>query len=156
MAREPATITVDTVEYQLSLLPSSKALDIFIDIIKVAGPTIGPVIGSFLSGGKKGMLEVDVSEIKLEDAIKGFTDSLSKDTLKSIMKMFAEHTIVVGSGPLNKLYEMHFAQQGVMHQMQWFGECLKFHYSDFWDVLLSMLARLTAKASSAEETIQSS
>lgn len=155
MSREPTTITVDAVEYQLSLLPSSKALDVFIDIVKVAGPTIGPVIGSFLAGGKKG-LEVDVSEIKLEDAVKGFTDSLNKDTLKTIMKMFAEHTIVVGSGPLNKLYEMHFAQQGVMHQMQWFGECLKFHYSDFWDVLLSMLARLTAKASSDAETSQSS
>lgn len=145
MSREATTVNIEGVEYQFSLVPSSKALDVFIDVVKVAGPTLGPVVGSFLSG-KKG-LEVDLSEIKLEDAVKGFTDSLSKDTIKSIMKTFAEHTTVVGGGPLAKVYEFHFAQHGMMHHMQWFGEFLKFQFGDFWDVLLSTLARLGTKAS---------
>lgn len=146
--RESKTVNVDDVEYCFNLLNTTKALDIFVDVVQVAGPTVGPILSDLFSGKRASLLDANLKEIDFDAAVRGFVGALNKQQIASIMKDLATVTTVVGHGPLAKLYELHFSTHGVMHQLKWFAEALKFQYSDFWDALQWMLSEVNSKAPS--------
>lgn len=138
--REARTKEIDGVRYTVNLLSPTPALDLLMDLVKMLGPGLSPVFSNL--GTLEQAMDREVSDLKTEflgEAVRALCASLDKDIAKRAIQTLAAVTVVEGSGPLNKIYEAHFAQHGLGPLFQWLPFALQVQYDDFFAVLGSAI-----------------
>lgn len=137
--KQTETHVVGNETYIIDQLPASIAFDIFIDTIKVVGPTAGPLVMQvfeMVSSGKfESFGDVDLRSLDLEKVAREFFNGLDKKQLRDMTKQLASVTTVVGKGKLSDLYEIHFGMHGMLQHMKWLICAYKVQFSDFFDAL---------------------
>lgn len=130
--------TVADVEYIVDQLPATVAFDIFLDTIKIVGPTAGPVLAQLFEAASSGratsIADFDLSSLDLSAVAREFFSGLDKRQLREIAKQLAGVTTVVGKGSLGGIYDLHFAGKQMQH-LKWLYEAYKVQFADFFDAL---------------------
>jgi hypothetical protein len=127
--------------YTFHTMPASVALDVLMDLVKMLGPGLSPILSNL--GSLQGFLGKDVDDAKtdfLGHSVTLLCSGLDKEKTKAIISQLGKHTMIEGKGALtSSLFESHFA--GKMGEMiQWIGAALGAQYGDFFDVLGSAMA----------------
>jgi len=126
------TREIDGNKYTVYMLGPMVSHDLLVDLSKMVGPSLGPVLDVFansLSSGKP-TLENELNADFFTKAASSLFASLDKVTLKNIINSMAEVTHVDGK-PLKPIFEAHFRGKlqamykwlAFAMQAQW-GKCL--------------------------------
>ena len=134
---------IDGFTYDVSPLDPLVANDIWLDLVHVAGPTIGGLVGAFSKGGIDSALDNDPDPETLSNAIGGLFQRIEKQKMREIMNTLASVTVVrLGNGKapqLNQILKTHFrGKLGLMYEWLWFA--LSVQYSDFFARLKPAIA----------------
>lgn len=115
--------------YEVYMLDPDTAMDLLVELAKVAGPAITGLVGMATDKGLSSVLEADTSDPGVADAVAGFFGKLDAALLRRLTSTLAKMTHVNGK-PLSGIYAMHFrGRLGLL--FQWLGFALKAQYSDF-------------------------
>ncbi len=110
MPRDLQTITIDGESYQMSYLVTSDSLK----VAALVGKRLLPSVGKVLSGlgalnDAKGLLEKDLSELKLDAALATLAETLDPEEINQLIQKLCSVVMVPGLGILNpQNFEEHF------------------------------------------------
>lgn len=123
MARTIKSKEIEGVLYEVHQLGASEGLSILMDLVKLLGPALGPVLES-------GALE----SVNLGLAVRTLCESLDKAKVKTIVDAMARSTTAVGVGRLDGAFEAHFAgRMGLL--LKWLSFAVGAQYDDFFGSL---------------------
>ncbi len=133
---EPVEKTIDGVKYVMYMLPPKPSYRLFIKVIKMVGPALGPVLDTALAGKSKSettsFLDREVGPDFFSKAASRLFESLDESVLDRVVDEFAAVTEADGIF-LNKTFDSHF--MGSLDQMaKWLGWGMKAQ----WGKLLSV------------------
>ncbi len=119
------------------MLPPMDAMDMLVDLSKVAGPSLGTMIdavkGAFGQGGLEGVLEQELDGQMISQAITELVDRLDKQVLRSLTATLAARTLMDGQ-KLHVIFDAHFTGH-LGDMMRWIVFALEVQYRDFWSAL---------------------
>jgi len=109
----PQETIIDGKKYVMYMLPPMQSQDLLFDVLKMVGPSCGPILDVLISN--RSGSKIDVSTFLEQEfspnfftlAAKEFFGGLNKDIVRLIEKSFADVTQVDGM-PLNKIFDIHF------------------------------------------------
>lgn len=101
--------------YEMYMLPPMKSHDLLMDVVKMVGPSMGPVVDTFFSKMKGDSLE-EIMNTNLDGDFftKAFAvlfENLNKSVLNKVIDSFKTVTQVGAEGktsPLEKIFDVHF------------------------------------------------
>lgn len=107
-----ASKEIDGKEYTMFQLAPMRSHDLLMDVVKMVGPSLGPVLDALISGSKDGKsvtLDTEIGPDFFTRAASSLFTSLDKATVKRVIDTFASVTMVEGSdGKLESHLEAHF------------------------------------------------
>lgn len=136
-----ATKKIGNHEYQVMQLGTTASLDLLMDLVKMFGPGLAPVLNN--TGELKAILDRDIADLKTEflgDAVKMLCSGIDKQTMHNAFKVLSQVTIVTGQGKLSEVWEAHFSMNaGIGDLFQWVAFALTTQYDDFFSAFGSMI-----------------
>ena len=144
----PHTKRIGQHEYQVYMLPPLDAMDLLVDLSKVAGPTLGKLVdavkGAFGEGGIESVMDIDTSDLSgdmISGAIAELVDRLDKRMLRELIGTLSNKTLMDGKR-LNAVFDAHFAGH-LGEMMRWIVFALEVQYRDFWSALADTMPVVT-------------
>ncbi len=126
------TREIDGNKYQVYMLGPMVSHDLLVDVSKMIGPSLGPVLDAFTNSAVSGksVLDAELDVNFFTKAAGSLFASLDKTTLRNVINAMAEVTHV-DSKPLKPIFEAHFRGKlqamyrwlAFAMQAQW-GKCL--------------------------------
>lgn len=132
--REAQEIEIGEHTYVVGHLPPTKALQLFTDLTKWLGPSFGRALGGATS--LQDLMAQNVGD-GFGNAVEAFCRELEFARLDSVIKRLASVTSVKGVGPLERIYEAHFAMTGLSPLIKLVPFALKVQFGDFFTGLSS-------------------
>lgn len=133
------TREIDGCTYTVYMLGPMVSHDLLVDVSKMIGPALGPVLDVLLPGAALGK---DLSKLELDAgffsrAASSLFSGLDKATLKSVINTLAEVTHANGK-PLKPIFEIHF--RGRLHVMyQWLAFAMEVQWGKCFSALGSVV-----------------
>jgi hypothetical protein len=138
---EAVSQEIDGHQYEMYMLPPLDSHDLFMDVVKMVGPTLGPVIDALFAGrerkgaGLDDLLEQEVGPDFFSKAATNLFGSIDKTVLKRVIEAFKEVTLV-DKKPLSKIFDVHF--KGELASMyKWLGWGMKVQWGKSLSALVS-------------------
>jgi hypothetical protein len=120
-------LTLGENTYTVGLLDPDTAHELFIDIVKMAGPGL---VAAIASGD---LLNTDAQKL-----VGDLADRLNKETVAHARNLFKTVTTVTINGgksmPLKDIYSLHFKGK-IVDLNKWFVFCCKVQFADFLRLL---------------------
>lgn len=129
----------NAVTYTVGMLAPTPALALLTELVKTLGPALSPVFANVGSLSK--FLESNVEDVKtdfLGEAVTALCTTVNEQALDRIIKTLCRVTTVDGV-PLDKVYELHFAKEGLGALFQLLPFALRVQYDDVFTVLGSAI-----------------
>lgn len=127
------TTVIEGDTYEVYMLDPHTAMDLLVDLAKIAGPAITGLVGMATDKGLSSVLEADTSDPGVMEAVGGFFGKLDSALLRRLTDTMAKVTHVNGK-PLPGIYAMHFrGRMGLL--FRWLAFALKAQYADFLEGL---------------------
>jgi len=107
---QPISTEIDGKTYTMYMLPPLRSHDLLMDVVKMIGPSLGPVFDVLFASNKKSggeVLEQEIGPDFFSKAARTLFDSLSKGITKEIIFAFAEIT-QVDNVTLKPIFDSHF------------------------------------------------
>jgi hypothetical protein len=103
-------LEIDEVKYEVYMLPPLLSHDLLMDVMKMVGPAIGPVLDKLFSGGRSAgeVLDMEVDAAFFSKAASALFSGIDKKVLGNVIKELSKVTIVAPGGNLNKIFDFHF------------------------------------------------
>lgn len=137
-------------EYEMFMLPPMDSHELLMDVAKMVGPAVGPLLDQLLQGKSAGNLEFDkVMEQDLgpeffTKAAGSLFSNLNKVVLKKVIDAFKEVTLVTGSGKLTDIFDVQFS--GELDAMyKWIAFGMKVQWGKSLNALVGGLGDLQGK-----------
>jgi hypothetical protein len=105
--RQAQVREIDGARYEVTPLGAIRGSQVFVRLLKV----LGPVFSS-----------KDVSKL---------FEGLTEDDMNYLVGAFSPTTMVMGSGQLDKIFDIHFAGR-MMSMLKWLFFCMEVNYADFF------------------------
>jgi len=141
----PFTETIGEVKYEIYMLPPLESHELLMDVAKMVGPALGPVLDKLFAGGSADLETIMDKELGsgfFSDALGGLFGGLEKSTLDRVIKAFRKVTMVDGV-QLDKIFDRHF--QGDLGSMyKWIGFGMKVQWGKSLSALVGDLGGLPA------------
>lgn|GEM_PF-1894098 len=125
---EPHQTKIGEFEYTMHMLPPMQSHRLFLRVIKMVGPSLGPVFDTFFSaaksqGGKA--MEQEVPSEFFTKAAGALFGELDEKVIDEVISAFKEVTVVEGRGKLDRgQFDAHFL--GKLEEMyQWLAWGMK-------------------------------
>lgn len=122
--QQGTTSKINEHEYTMYMLPPMASHDLFVDVLKMVGPSIGPVIDALLQGGKFELADFMQQELGADffsKAASALFGGLDKKILRDCIKAFGDVTHV-DDMPLAPIFDRHFqGELGAMYQWLLWG-----------------------------------
>jgi hypothetical protein len=119
---EPQSTVIGGHDYSMHMLPPMESHNLLMDVVKMVGPSLGPVFDMFYGTIKAGDAALD-EEVPIEfftKAASALFGELDKAVLNRVIDSFKNVTVVENVGRLSKTFDAHF--QGNLHEMyEWLG-----------------------------------
>jgi len=156
---EPHKTTIGEHEYTMHMLPPMQSHKLFLRVIKMVGPALGPVFDTFFSAAKTGgkdALEQEVPTEFFTKAAAALFGELDEKVLDDVIRALKEVTIVEGSGKLDRgQFDAHFL--GRLEEMyQWLAWGMKVQWGKSVGALLTGILERGAGAVTGLESLSPS
>jgi hypothetical protein len=154
MSREAQTKVIKDVTYSVTQLPPKQALDLLMDLIKMLGPALSPILANVTSM-KGGLLEKDVGEVLkssfISEAVNTLFTQMDKGVVMKMINQLADVTTITFPGGatqganLKSAFDAHFmGNLGAL--MQWIPFALHVQFADPLSDLGSVIAMYSPKS----------
>jgi len=121
--------------YVMYLLAPMESHDLLMDVVKMVGPSLGPLLDAAFSGGKKLDMDKELGVDFFAKAAGSLFGSLDKAVVKRVMEKFAKVTRVEGSdGFLDKSLDAHFIGR-LPALYQWIAWGMSVQWGGLWSAL---------------------
>jgi hypothetical protein len=148
--KEAQTKTIKGADYTVNQLPPKQALDLLMDLIKMVGPALSPVLANLSS--MKGGLDQEVGEMLkssfINEAVTTLFNNMDKGTVMKVIDQLAAVTTLTFPGGnqagvnLKTAFDAHFmGNLGAL--MQWLPFALQVQYADPLGDLGSVIATIS-------------
>lgn len=137
-------------KYTIYMLSPMVSHDLLVDVSKMVGPALGPVMDVFLGGAAAGK---DVANTELDagffsKAASAFFGGMDKATIRNVITTMAEVTHVDGK-PLKGIFEIHF--RGKLHVMyMWLAFAFEVQWGKSLGALVSTIQTKGARLGMAQ------
>lgn len=107
---QPHKTTIGEFGYVMHMLPPMRSHRLFLKVIKMVGPALGPVFDTFFSATKsKGGLDQEVPAEFFSRAAAALFGDLDEKVVEAVIEAFKEVTVVDGRGKLDGgQFDIHF------------------------------------------------
>jgi hypothetical protein len=139
---KPVKETIEGKAYEMYMLPPMVSHDLFVDVVKMVGPSLGPVIDKLFSKAQgkkvKDLMDMEIGADFFAKAADSLFQNLKKETIENLIEKFKEVTHVSVSGkmvPLTQVFDIHF--QGDLGPMyKWLGWGMKVQWGKSLSTLI--------------------
>lgn len=112
---------IDGNSYEVYMLPPMISQDLLMDVAKMVGPALGPVLDKFFNGGNPDVLNQELGADFFSRAASTFFMGLDKKIMRDVIGAMSGVTEVDGK-PLKNIFDIHFrGRLEVMYQWLMFG-----------------------------------
>jgi hypothetical protein len=105
-------ITFGETTYEMFQLPPMESHDLLMDLTKMVGPAVGPLMDSLVSilsgSGVEAILDLDLGAACFSQSTHSLFHELDKQVLRNTIKAFSKVTLVSGKGKLVDIFDAHF------------------------------------------------
>jgi len=141
MSREMKTKTIDKQEYACTQFPPQKSLRILTKITRYIGEPLAVLLDS--DRGLEDVMERDVSDLNIGEAIMKFGKNLGDDDLYNLCKDVCESVLVDMTQIKDNTFDQHFTgPQGLKKMFQVTAFALEVNYGDFLGGAVANLGNL--------------
>lgn len=133
-------------KYSVHMLPPIESNNWLIDLSKMIGPSVGPLLDKFIGKSFEQILQTDIELEFLSKATQLLFSNLDKETIEKLMRRLSEKTLVDGK-KLTDLFDVHFS--GKLDEMY---EWLLFAMKVQWGNSLRALWKLIGTQSALTES----
>ncbi len=150
MAREPQTKSIDGHRYTVQMLPAMLGQEMLQDILRIALPTVGALVGQAnFSGGLKALLE---KELNIERACLALMASHDKQMVTNIIRQMADQTTVDDKMKLLDVFDTWFqGEYGAM--VKWLTFALGVNFDRFLSLIGSTAGQSGPTAAAVAEKV---
>ncbi len=148
------TKEIDGEKYEVYMLPPMQSHDLLMDVAKMIGPALGPVLDKLFSGGRSAgeVLDMEVSSEFFTKASSALFSGLDKKVLHDVIKALRSVTHV-GGKKLDSVFDVHF--KGRLDNMyKWLAFGMSVQWGKSFSALVSAVPVLQqgAKESQSQKT----
>lgn len=141
-------------QFEVFKLPPLDANDVLIEIVEVVGPALGKLADASTKAKKTSILDLELDEIEVGDAIEFIARSLTKERLRSLIGTMSTVTHCDGKR-LTEVFDIVF--RGDLAAMyQWLFFAIEVNFGNFFDFLRSAIGRgreVVSQASQSPSTL---
>ncbi len=136
-------------QFEVFKLPPLDANDVLIEIVEVVGPALGKLADASTKAKKTSILDLELDEIEVGDAIEFVAKSLTKERLRSLIGTMSKVSHCDGKR-LADVFDIVF--RGDLAAMyQWLFFAIEVNFGNFFDFLRSAIGRGRAAVSQADQ-----
>lgn len=135
---------IDGAEYEFYMMPPSKALRIFVQLVKRA---LGPVGGALDGGGGVSLAEIMKAKVNMNGLLSRLAENLDAEWAQQTVQQILEHVRHKGGSQI--VFEVEFMGK-IMHLFKIIGKALEVNYADFWEGLRALRATAPGPAPDKE------
>jgi len=145
---EAISEVIDGKQYDMYMLEPLTSHDLFMDVVKMVGPTLGPIFDAAFAGrgsaeGLEDLLEREIGPDFFSNATTKLFGAIDKAVLNKVIAEFRKVTLVDGV-ELNKTFDVHF--KGEIHNMyKWLLFGMKAQWGKSFSALVSGVMTQGAK-----------
>ncbi|MCP4570697.1 MAG: hypothetical protein GY841_24190 [FCB group bacterium] len=145
------TKTIDGVEYAVYMMAPMESNDLLLDVSKMLGPSIGPLLDKFFGGGSlEAALEQQITPDFFAKAAAALFSGLDKAVVKRVIEEMREKTMANGK-PLKPIFDIHF--MGKLDQMyKWLAFAMQAQWGKCCSALVQGISAQGAKAIATTES----
>lgn len=135
--KEGVTEVIDGKTYTMYMLPPMVSNDLLIDVAKMIGPALGPVVDYLVTGKKSDELSA-VMDKELDSGFftkvaTSLSRELDKEVFTRVIQTFKQFTHVDGQ-PLDRIFDAHFrGELGAMYR--WLAWGMRVQWGKCWSAL---------------------
>jgi len=112
---------IDGNSYEVYMLPPMLSQDLLMDVAKMVGPALGPVLDKFFNGGNPDVLSQELGADFFSRATSTFFIGLDKKVMRDVIGAMANVSNVDGR-PLKVIFDIHFlGRLEIMYQWLMFA-----------------------------------
>jgi len=151
---QPVTEDIEGIQYTFYMLPPMTSHNLLMDVAKMIGPAVGPVLDSALKGESseqgQSFLDKEVGPEFFTNAAGALFRELDKNILERVIKEFSQSSEADGA-PLNKIFDAHF--QGALDRMyKWLAFGMRVQWGKSLSALVSGIESRRSRRNATQES----
>lgn len=144
-------------EYEMYMLPPMQSHDLLMDVAKMVGPALGPLIDALFSKatgkGADDLMGQELGTDFFTKAAGALFSGVDKSILKNVIDTFKEITFVGGT-PLKGIFEAHYL--GKLDEMyKWIGWGMRVQWGKSLNALVSVINLPSLQSAQSAQASQS-